>query len=269
LIEQRTKNQEGNKVKKSNKYVLAIGILAVGSIIIGGAVTYFLGKGGVNTKVEYPQKNIPETRDPDFLFRAPETLENGAVKSVLKNWPNGNDREVEYYLMKDGEKKLVRKTTYFDKGIKESEIDISYGEEIRIKRTLWYQNGMKQLEAEEKGIQDDKGFNPQTSKVKLDGYSSLFWRDGRCRTRGEYRMGKQHGMWHEWNMLGIRTKTTEFSNGKMNGIYRTWNDWGDPLVRGSFKDGKRDGEWTFWEREGGEVRIIKEQFPKPDSKKEE
>lgn len=212
-------------------------LLAFASIAVGGIIAVFLAKGCFSPFSSTKISSLPETEDPDenVIFEAPEKLHNGAIKSCLESWPDGSDKLVEYYLIKEGVKTLVKRIKYRKSGDNILEIDYYYesGKTIT-KEQQWFENGEKQFEF----YKEDNKFHGEFME---------YWNNGCLKIKGQHENSKKEGIWHTWYITGIRESTFGFSNGLTQGTYTKWNEIGSLIIKGSYEKGKRTGEWINYE----------------------
>ncbi|MFH1707226.1 MAG: hypothetical protein ABIF71_04850 [Planctomycetota bacterium] len=224
---------------------LVLGLAAIGSIVVGGAIAWFWGRTPAAGKPEYPVQAGVATVDPEDGFKAPATLPDGSIRSVTGTWENGNDRMVEYHR-KDGT--LTCTMQFYENGRKERElIPIGTDAAPRVLERGWFESGEPQFVYEKTGDQ-------------LDGPYLLYWPTGFPKGQGAYKASMKDGVWQVWNDRGIRTETAEFAAGVPHGMHRLLNEFGAPLESGRFDHGTKVGEWLYYDGANAD-NITRETYP--------
>ncbi|MBM4254510.1 MAG: hypothetical protein FJ147_01285 [Deltaproteobacteria bacterium] len=67
-----------------------------------------------------------------------------------------------------------------------------------------------------------------TTWVKHGPTEEFFANEGWLFSRGEYRYGKQHGLWQDFHENGQLSTQGHFENGKEVGIWKNWDEHGHP-----------------------------------------
>ncbi len=62
----------------------------------------------------------------------------------------------------------------------------------------------------------------------LDGHYQAFHESGSPQLEGQYRQGKPHGIWSEWDAQGLLRKKGTYRDGLTDGRWEYWNPGGDP-----------------------------------------
>ena len=120
--------------------------------------------------------------------------------------------------------------------------------------------GVNQDELEEsEGIYYFKDSDtPYTGKAfKLHSNGQKSW-------EGNYKGGKEEGLWVWWHENGQKIREGTFKDGKEDGLALQWHENGLKLGKGNYKDGKADGLWILWHENGQKKSEGKFKDGKPD-----
>lgn len=85
------------------------------------------------------------------------------------------------------------------------------------------------------------------------GPSITFHPNGQKAAMGEWRGGKQDGLWNTWYDDGQPQSEGTFLNGQKQGFWTEYHATGHRMSAGQMIDDVPDGEWTYWNEQGGKA----------------
>ena len=85
--------------------------------------------------------------------------------------------------------------------------------------------------------------------------SETFHENGQLETRGNYKEGKEDGLFESYHPNGQLRQRTTIKDGESHGLFESYHENGQLESRGTFKDGELDGLFeTFYENGQLETR---------------
>ena len=85
---------------------------------------------------------------------------------------------------------------------------------------------------------------PYTGKV------FLFHENGQKMSEGNYKDGKEDGLWVHWHENGQKRSESNLKDGKENGLWLMWHKNGQKWIEENYKDGKCEGLSVRWHGNG-------------------
>ena len=152
-------------------------------------------------------------------------VKKGREDGLSVSWHGNGQKKVEVNF-KDGLQNGLA-IGWHENGQKESEINFKDGVEISAK--YWSSKGVEGVNENEleqrESIYYLKGSNtPYTGKV------FLFHDNGKKEMKGNYKDGKQDGLWTEWHENGQKGSEGNYKNSKLvEGSAKYWNSKGEPV----------------------------------------
>ena len=187
-----------------------------------------------------------------FLFSQEEIIH------ISKTHRDGTPKEVIIYeivnddLQSNNPFIIVEKISYDSKGnYVKPKISKNRGRvNLSTKEAINYENSL----TKRSGVWYTKDTNKPYS-----GEVFSLWDNGKMKTEGSLKDGKEEGKWKSWHDNGQRAGEGYFKDGKPDGKWSYWED--DPpywkITTGAYKDGNRVGKWTTYNKDGS-VREVKE-----------
>ena len=74
--------------------------------------------------------------------------------------------------------------------------------------------------------------------------------NGQKSMEGNYKDGKEDGLWVWWYENGQKEAEINWKNGKQDGLHLNWYENGQKAAEGNNKDGKLDGPSVMWHKNG-------------------
>ncbi len=133
--------------------------------------------------IEYEYKNGEMVRYTQFYQSGQKKMEVLYSDSSSNHWVSGEFETVEYY--ESGRKKLSSHT------IADSVMT----------KTEYYENGQIAMEFNRTSGRTDKGIR--------------YYADGKKKEEFEYHNEQRHGVWNEWDSLGVKTRKEKYVRGKL------------------------------------------------------
>jgi len=106
-------------------------------------------------------------------------------------------------------------------------------------------------EKEVTSLQDRGGVKYEiNSEVGFTGRLVKKYRNEQKKLEGNYKDGKEEGLWTEWHKNGQKEWEGNYKDGKEDGLFTMWDENGQKKREENWKDGNREGLWTRWDKEG-------------------
>ena len=89
-------------------------------------------------------------------------------------------------------------------------------------------------------------------EIKVD-WSTMSLNDqgtSQMKSKGNYKDGKQDGMWISWYENGQKKCEGEYKDGLEVGVWIWWDESGQKQCDGEFEDGYEVGVWIWWDENG-------------------
>ena len=78
----------------------------------------------------------------------------------------------------------------------------------------------------------------------------IYYENGQKKGEGNYKEGKQDGLWTWWDENGKKKREGNYKEGKLDGLWTHWYENGQKKSEGTVKEGKLDGLRTEWDENG-------------------
>jgi len=75
---------------------------------------------------------------------------------------------------------------------------------------------------------------------------------GQKKHEGNWKDGKQDGLWTEWHENGQKQSETNYKDGKQDGLWLGWHENGQKAYEANFKDGEKVSA-KYWISKGEPV----------------
>ena len=89
-------------------------------------------------------------------------------------------------------------------------------------------------------------------ETPFTGRTESFYENGQKGAEGNFKDGKQDGLWTGWYENGQKRQQINYKDGKSEGLYIEWDKNGQKKFEANYKDGKLNGTWTEWNKDGTE-----------------
>ena len=91
---------------------------------------------------------------------------------------------------------------------------------------------------------------PRWTDLGPVGWDRRSWGNGRCRSAGQWRRGREHGVHREWYSNGCPKSACTYRNGRKHGPCRTWYRSGRLMSSFRYHAGRPKGSWTIRHEDG-------------------
>jgi len=85
---------------------------------------------------------------------------------------------------------------------------------------------------------------------KEEGLWTEWFENGNKKVEGNYKGGREKGVWTMWYENGQKEREGNYKNGRRNGLWMRWYDDGRTKLASNYLDGRKDGLWIYWDKEG-------------------
>ena len=92
--------------------------------------------------------------------------------------------------------------------------------------------------------------NVRLSDGQLTGIAIFYYPDGKVKEIANYKGGKKHGEWFQFNEAGNVIVQANYFENKKNGIWKIWDDSGKIVMKMKYKDDNKKGTWKEWGANG-------------------
>ncbi len=100
---------------------------------------------------------------------------------------------------------------------------------------------------------DTAAFRPDTAMIR-NGHARVVGPDGHLQMEGDMQDGRRTGLWTSYTREGRVKSRSEYRNGLAEGLSTVFHDNGAIFYSGNQLRGKQVGEWRFYDEQGNLVR---------------
>ncbi len=108
----------------------------------------------------------------------------------------------------------------------------------------------------------EKALDPEKTGVFI-----YYFKGGQKSREGEYKKGKNEGIWNEWHKDGAKKSSGNYIKGEKEGIWEYYHKKGKLSAKGSYLKGEKDGIWEYFYDTGEKSTIFSYSKGKKDGDK--